>query len=228
MEIQKLPQPLCENPNIRLFYMDLTKCVRWFSLPGERTWFGFHTGILRTYGRPVLPCFRSWKFRWRWRAWVVSCSKYIQVDCSQFCCSKLNFLLPTDSGFTTETAGDCTNWTNGAQQSNFVNHPEWLRSVGAVISLLAQKHMPVAELSLKMKSNYPKNLDAYKLSREGCPNCFPPSSKFDGERMFTEELLQRVSCAYLFATALEDPLKNGHHLNCMIWKKQGFNLFMWG
>ena len=68
----------------------------------------------------------------------------------------------------------------------------------------------------QIRSDARKKCDLYRWSREGRPNPILPSGSNGGGYVFTEEMLEVVPFAKVFANGPENPLKNRHCFYCMI------------
>ena len=78
----------------------------------------------------------------------------------------------------------------------------------AVTTELVEDGMPLAALSRSLSAKSTKKEDLLKLSREGRPYPIPASEGNEGGWVFTEEALQRLPWAKLFATGPEEALEN--------------------
>ena len=71
----------------------------------------------------------------------------------------------------------------------------------------------------QIRSDARKKCELYRWSREGRPNPILPSGWDGGGDVFTEEMLEIAPFAKIFATGLENPLKNRHCFYCMICRR---------
>ena len=76
--------------------------------------------------------------------------------------------------------------------------------------------MPLVVLSRHLKTTRSKIVDLLKLSREARPSPILPSNQDESGWVFTEEMLQRLPWAKIFATGPGKLLENGRKLYCMI------------
>ena len=77
-------------------------------------------------------------------------------------------------------------------------------SVQVVTTALGEGDVPLAPFSGSFRVKSGRKDDLFRLSRKGRPNIFPASGGDEGGWVFTEEVLQRVSWAKLFAPGLKN------------------------
>ena len=71
----------------------------------------------------------------------------------------------------------------------------------------------------QIRSDARKRCELNKRSREGWPNPISPSGSDGGGYVLTEEMLELVPFAKIFATGRENPLKNRHCFYCMVCRR---------
>ena len=132
---------------------------------------------------------------WSWRNWTVFFPKFDWFTRADNLASLPKQSLPTVSGYMLTAASMDTFRSKGSRQSFVPNLTQWTKAIGVVGAELGEKDVPLAVLSRKLKRKESKKINQSKLSSEGHSNPIPASNQDETGRVFTEELLQRVSWA---------------------------------
>ena len=105
----------------------------------------------------------------------------------------------------------------GCEQSMVADETQGLPSKRVVNTESGEDDYPSALMSQNLMSKEVKNVDPFRLSREGRHNPFPrPRFTDDCEWKFTEEMLRRVSEDIILSTEPEDFLQNRRKFHCII------------
>ena len=86
------------------------------------------------------------------------------------------------------------------EQSTDVQEVDGVSTEGTVINPPNEEDVALAAPSRNLRSKSKKKENLFKLSQEGRQNLIPATEKDQGGWVFTEEMMQRVSWAKLFAT----------------------------
>ena len=124
--------------------------------------------------------------------------------------------VPTVFGLTATTVSKRTNQTNEIQRLAVVDQPEGSRSLEPITISSRHDDVPLAALTLKLKSNGKKRAHPSNLTCERRPNLVSYSSRDNGGYVYTEEIFQRVPWSKMFATGCKDQLENRHKFCCMM------------
>ena len=90
--------------------------------------------------------------------------------------SHSKYSLPTVSGFTTAVASVDTFRQGVTEGFMIANLTQGTQSMGGVIPESGEEEVPLAVLSRQLKKKVTKQVEALRLSGEGCPNPIPRSS----------------------------------------------------
>ena len=102
------------------------------------------------------------------------------------------------------------------QQLVVAGHVVGSRSAEVVTIALGENDVPLGALSWSLPVKSGRMKDLLRLSRKGRPNPVPASGRDEGGWVFTEEKLQHVPWAKLFATGLKNPVENRQKFYCLI------------